>query len=214
MALYGLSPLFLSLLTSKYFTDPSMGLNITRFLLFMALATGIIHLIGAFTLRIPQTECDAASIPDSASVSSRDDESSIDEHQPLLPNKAPLSESCVRAGPVDQGSSALRLFKDPHFWLLAFILLIILGSVSSVTGWLRNTCSFDQSFAVRDDHLEYRNYHPLSVSRARVWHHVPPVLHRNRDRNPSPPYIYFQHTFTPSFWPTCGLDSSSHRPHT
>jgi len=106
-------------------------LDITRFLPFMALATGIIHLIGAFTLRIPRSQSDVASIPDCASVSSRDDEeSSIDEHQPLLPNKVPLSR--VQASSVDEGGSVLRLFKDPHFWLLALILLIILGSCEMI----------------------------------------------------------------------------------
>jgi hypothetical protein len=126
MAFFGLSPLFLSLLASTYFTDPTTGLDVTRFLMFLAIASGIVHVIGAFTLRIPTSQCGVASQPDSV-VSGRDEESSIDERQPLLPQKAPRSGGqAVRA---DEGS-VLHLFRDPYFWSLAFIILIITGSVS------------------------------------------------------------------------------------
>jgi len=128
MTVFGLSPLFLSVLASRYFTDSSTGLDVTRFLLFLAFTSGIIHLVGAFTLRVPKSQCDVALISDSLSVASSDEESSIDERQPLLRNKA--HESSIQAIPIDDGTSILNLLRDPHFWLLAFILLIILGSVS------------------------------------------------------------------------------------
>jgi len=130
MTLFGLSPLFLSVLASRYFTDSSTGLDVTRFLLFLALTSGIIHLVGAFTLRVPKSQCDVALISDSLSVASSDEESSIDERQPLLRNKA--HESSIQAIPIDDGSSILNLFRDPHFWLLALILLIILGSCEMI----------------------------------------------------------------------------------
>lgn len=127
MTFFGLSPLFLSLLASRYFTDPTTGLNVTHFMVFLAVASGIIHLIGAFTLRIPTSQCGVASESDSV-VSGNDEESSTDERQLLLPNKAPrLDVQAVRA---DEGNSVLHLFKDPSFWSLVFIVLIILGSVS------------------------------------------------------------------------------------
>jgi hypothetical protein len=127
MTFFGLSPLFLSLLASRYFTDPTTGLNITHFMLFLAFASGITHLIGAFTLRIPTSQCGVASESDSV-VSGNDEESSTDERQSLLPNKAHRPD--VQAVYADEGSSVLHLFRDPSFWSLAFIVLIILGSVS------------------------------------------------------------------------------------
>jgi hypothetical protein len=124
---FGLSPLFLSLLASRYFTDPTTGLNATHFMIFLAFASGIIHLIGAFTLRIPTSQSGVASESDSV-VSGNDEESSTDERQPLLHNKTPRLD--VQAVHADEGSSVLHLFKDPSFWSLAFIVLIVLGSVS------------------------------------------------------------------------------------
>lgn len=94
---------------------------------FLALASGITHLIGAFTLRIPTSQCEVASESDSI-VSSNDEESSIDERQPLLPNKIPHLD--VQAVHADEGSSVLHLLRDPSFWSLAFMVLMILGSVS------------------------------------------------------------------------------------
>jgi hypothetical protein len=127
MTLFGLSPLFLSLLASRYFTDPNTGLNVTNFVVFLAFASGIIHLIGAFTLRIPTSQCEIAS-ESTSFVSGNDEESSTDERQPLFPNKTPRTD--VHVVHVDEGSSVLHLFRDPSFWSLAFIILILLGSVS------------------------------------------------------------------------------------
>jgi hypothetical protein len=130
MALFGLSPLFLSLLASKYFTDPSTGLNVTHFLFFLALTSGIIHLVGAFILHFPKSHkvTSASECAPSTVATSYDEECSVDECQPLLINEVPQSN--VQAMSVDEGGSILRLLKDPHFWLLALISLIILGSVS------------------------------------------------------------------------------------
>jgi hypothetical protein len=127
MTFFGLSPFFLSLLASRYFTDPITGLNVTHFMTFLAFASGIIHFIGAFTLRVPTSQCGVASDSDSA-VSGNDEESSTDERQPLLPNITPRPD--VHAVHADEGSSVLHLFRDPSFWSLAFIVLTMLGSVS------------------------------------------------------------------------------------
>jgi len=136
MTLFGLSPLFFSLLASRYFTDSSTGLNVTHFLTFLALASGITHLVGAFTLHIPKPQCNTVSISDDAA--SCDEESSIDERRPLLRNKAPVSS--MQAIPSDEGTSVMYLFSDPHFWLLALVMLIILGSVSYLVA--TNPCAF------------------------------------------------------------------------
>ena len=126
MALFGLSPLILSLLASTFFTDPSTGLDVPRFLNFLAITSGAIHLFGAFNMRLCKTQCTAPSTP--ASASTGDEERSIDEREPLLPNKNHRSDSHII--PVGEGRSVIELLKDSHFWLLALVALIILGSVS------------------------------------------------------------------------------------
>ncbi len=126
MTLFGLSPLFLSLLASTFFTDPSKGLDVPRFLNFLALTSGIVHLIGAFNMRSCKPQYIAPSTPASASTS--DEERSIDEREPLLPNKPHRSDSQII--PIGEGRSVIELLKDSHFWLLALGALIVLGSVS------------------------------------------------------------------------------------
>ncbi|KAI9466248.1 MFS general substrate transporter [Lactarius psammicola] len=128
MTLFGLSPLFLSLLASTFFTDPSTGLDVPRFLNFLALASGIVHLIGAFNMRLCKPQYIAPSTP--ASVSTSDEERSIDEREPLLSNKPHRSDSQVIS--IGEGRSVIELLKDSHFWLLAFVALIILGSCEMI----------------------------------------------------------------------------------
>jgi hypothetical protein len=133
-------------------------LNVTRFLFFLAFASGITHLIGAFTLRIPPSQCGVALLSDSV-ASGDDEEGSIDERRPLLLRKP--YRSGVQAVQADEGSSVLRLFRDPYFWSLAFIVLIILGSVSF--RFTRQFVYFDQASTVRNGHLEYRNHRAFFV---------------------------------------------------
>jgi hypothetical protein len=126
MAFFGLSPLILSLLASTFFTDPSTGLDVPRFLNFLAITSGIIHLLGAFNMRSCRLQNIAPSTPATATPS--DEEHSIDEREPLLPNKNHRPDSPII--PVGEGRSVMELLKDSHFWLLALVALIILGSVS------------------------------------------------------------------------------------
>jgi hypothetical protein len=128
MALFGLSPLFLCFLASTFFTDPSTGLDVPRFLKLLALTSGVIHLLGAFNMRLCKPQCIAPSTPGSASTS--DGERSIDEREPLLPSKPHRSDSQII--PVGEGRSVIELFKDSHFWLLALVALIILGSCEMI----------------------------------------------------------------------------------
>ncbi|KAH9001232.1 major facilitator superfamily domain-containing protein [Lactarius akahatsu] len=128
MTLFGLSPLFLSLLASTFFTDPPTGLDVPRFLKFLALASGIVHLIGAFNMRLCKPQCITPSTPASAPTS--DEERSIDEREPLLPNKPHRSESQII--PIGESRPVIELFKDSHFWLLALVALIILGSCEMI----------------------------------------------------------------------------------
>jgi hypothetical protein len=136
-------------------------LNVPRFMFFLAFASGITHLIGAFTLRIPTSQCGVASKSDGvAAVASCDEEqSSIDERRLLL---AKTPRSGVQFVDDNEGSSVLHLFRDPCFWSLAFVVLVILGSVSF--RFATHLFIFDRSSAVRNDYLEYRNYCAFSVS--------------------------------------------------
>lgn len=91
---------------------------------FLAFASGIVHLIGAFTLPTSQ---DGVALKSDGATSCDEEESSIDERQPLL-SKTPRSD--VQAVHANEGSSVLHLFRDPYFWTLAFVVLVVLGSVS------------------------------------------------------------------------------------
>jgi hypothetical protein len=122
MALFGLSPLFLSLVASNFFTVPDTGLDITRFLNFLSILVGSVHLIGAFNLRTPSSY--PPSIP--TQIEDPEQSSEVDEYSQLLPRKPPVTP------PINENGSTLDLFRDPHFWLLVSILVVTIGSVSGV----------------------------------------------------------------------------------
>jgi hypothetical protein len=125
MALFGLSPLFLSVLASSFFTDPEAGLNVTRFLKFHAIVTGCIHLIGAFTLRLSSVSEHKALLP----AHDPGQAAEPDERSALLPGKPP-SDIEVQVILVDEHSSVTDLLRDRNFWTLFFVSLVVLGSVS------------------------------------------------------------------------------------
>jgi len=117
MALFGLSPLFLSVIASKFFTDPEIGLNVTEYLRFLSVLTGLVHLFGAFNIKTP-----AAGI----SISDTEQASNVDERSPLLPSTSHSNVDKPSAG------SAMDLLRDPSFWVLAFFALVTLGSCEMV----------------------------------------------------------------------------------
>lgn len=125
MAMFGLSPLFLSVLASAFFTDPETGLNVTLFLKFHAIMTGSIHLIGAIALKLP-SEPKVLSL-----VQDREPGAEPDERSALLPLK-PADPVNPLSMPADKGNSVLDLLRDRNFMLLFIIALIVLGSVSSL----------------------------------------------------------------------------------
>ncbi|KAI0050909.1 MFS general substrate transporter [Auriscalpium vulgare] len=131
-ALFGLSPLFLSFVASTFFTDPVTGLNVTKFLTFLAITAGSVHFVGAFNLRLPSTVSPTALEPQETTPLSDNDvegQSGADERDPLLPHK-PRAE--VTVVPVEEDGSALDLLRDPQFWWLACIVMITLGSCEMV----------------------------------------------------------------------------------
>jgi hypothetical protein len=127
MVLFGLSPLFLSLFASYFFTDPGAGLNLVRYFVFLALLCGFANIFGAFVLHVPQH--DTIDVIDTVAESNLEPGSEPDETTSLLSEIAAnvITEVVVIEEPK-QGS-VLDLLKDPHFWILATSLLLTLGSV-------------------------------------------------------------------------------------
>ena len=130
MAIFGLSPLFLSLIaSSNFFTDPDTGLNVTHFLRFHAIISGCIHLIGAVFLKLPPAP-DVDLQRFLTDDPQRDTDLEPDERTVLLPGKPP-NEIGTQVVAVDgEGQSALDLARDPNFWILFVVSLIILGCVN------------------------------------------------------------------------------------
>jgi hypothetical protein len=121
MALFGLSPLFLSLLASTFFTTADTGLDVAHFLKFLAIFAGAIQLFGALNLKTPLvTEI-------SSSPTDDPERSNINERTALLPGKS-IPEAVA---PANEDGSAFDLFQDSSFWILAVIVLVNLGLVSS-----------------------------------------------------------------------------------
>lgn len=122
MALFGFSPLVLSLFASSLFTGPD-GLDVTHFTAFIACLAGATHVFGAFTLQIlpPTTEQLRTPLP------RIDEESaSVDERSVLLPKPVP---DYLELPPGCDGS-VRALLTNIHFWILAFTSLCALGIVS------------------------------------------------------------------------------------
>ncbi|KAJ4488067.1 major facilitator superfamily domain-containing protein [Lentinula aciculospora] len=118
MSLFGLSPLFLSYVAGKFFTDNSTGsLDVTHFLQFLAISAGVVHLVGACALTVPSTNTNTSppsSTPESGGT--------LSERSRLLDREDSPDSTC---DPRD--NSALQLLWDFHFWLLGLYMVIILG---------------------------------------------------------------------------------------
>ncbi|KAJ7774706.1 MFS general substrate transporter, partial [Mycena metata] len=110
MALFGLSPLFLSFLASTLFTDGAdESLDLVRFLVFLTALTGVVHLIGALNLRAAPNNHPPATVP------LQDDE--VDETTALLTDGSRKSRS----------GSSIDLVLDPYFWVFFLLLAVTLG---------------------------------------------------------------------------------------
>lgn len=112
--LFGLSPLVLSFVASSFFTDSvDKSLDIIQFLNFLAVLAGIIHLIGALNLRVPDAQNPTTEHP-------RIEEA--DETTALL---RPDNRRCNNAN-----GSSLDLVRDPYFCIFFLFLAVVLGPVS------------------------------------------------------------------------------------
>jgi len=117
MALFGLSPLFLSSLASTFFANSSGSFEIMSFLRFMAVFAGFSHLMGAVVLDVgkvtpPETRLQSLDI-------------TPDETTSLLQRQRSQCE------PSD--STVFALLRDPYLWVLCLYLIMTLGMVRSTS---------------------------------------------------------------------------------
>ncbi|KAI0720940.1 major facilitator superfamily domain-containing protein [Cerioporus squamosus] len=136
MAIFGLSPLFLSLVATRLFTS-DQTLDIPGFFMFMALLTGTVHFGSALIFRANRAfEVDAGAV-----VSTSDAESSAStvepEEEPLLgANDDSLPKDPVHVGvvPVEEprDGSTLDLLKDRYFWVLCIWMSLTVGASEMV----------------------------------------------------------------------------------
>lgn len=120
MVMYGLSPLFLSSFATNIFTDPHSGLDLTKYLTFLALVGGTVNLFGACVLTVPESHV----------VLETTDEASVDETTSLL--SSPRKHEEVRATAVREPDelSLADLLRDPYFYVLFAFMSLTIGCVS------------------------------------------------------------------------------------
>jgi hypothetical protein len=194
MALFGLSPLFLSVLASNFFTDPVTGLNVTRFLKFYAMMTGCVHLIGTITLRLP-----LVSEHNEPCIDDPEPTAEPDERSALLPSKPP-NDVEVLIVPVNEHGSLVDLLRDCNFWTLFFVALVVLGSVSQLC--VTKFFVLNGFSLVRNGTFQYRHYCVISFARLVPFrnqcsqHSVDRLGHINTSQSTFP----FQHYFKTSCW--------------
>ncbi|KAI0831467.1 MFS general substrate transporter [Trametes gibbosa] len=137
MSIFGLSPFFLSVVASRYFTAPGQTLDAASFFAFMATLTGVVHLISTvifYANPVPRQD-----VPDSASDGRSVDAESlhaVEEAEPLLGDSTPKPKdpATVHIVPVEEPrhGSTLDLFRDPYFWVLCLWMLLVAGSAEMV----------------------------------------------------------------------------------
>ena len=133
MALFCLSPTFLSLLASRYFSSPDGEIDVTHFLQFLAILCGCVHLVGGFTMHIipaaPTEESNPAVIASDPEIPNERAalllSTNNDEHDQVQVDAISTSDESP-----ESKESTLDLLSDRSFWALAFILLVVAGSVS------------------------------------------------------------------------------------
>jgi hypothetical protein len=121
MALFGLSPLFLSVLATNYFTDPITGLlNVSHYMTFLAFLTAPVYTFSALVLHRTPGPADLA-------VDTRATEGvRSGENTPLLASNLP---SIPAPHPSRVVHTTSDILKTGDFWLLAVFCFLTLGVV-------------------------------------------------------------------------------------
>lgn len=114
MALFGLSPYFLSVVASNFFTEPTSGLlEVVPFLKFMAVLTATTHTLGVFAFR-------SSSSGNKIKLSNEQERGQADENSRLIPQTPGNNPTRPFPNPI----------RDQNFWLLALCSLCSIGAVS------------------------------------------------------------------------------------
>ncbi|KAH0826915.1 MFS general substrate transporter [Lanmaoa asiatica] len=138
MALLGLSPTFLSILASRYFSSSNGDINIIQFLQFLAILCGCVHLVGGFTLHIipsvPEEELKSATLASDPEVPnerttllSNRTNGNDNEHDQVQDDVVSVSDESK-----DSKNSTLDVLSDHTFWALVFIAFVVLGSCEMI----------------------------------------------------------------------------------
>ncbi|KZS99053.1 MFS general substrate transporter [Sistotremastrum niveocremeum HHB9708] len=117
MSIFGLSPLFLSLIAGKFFVAPGDTLDITRYTCFLAILTGCVHIIGACNLRVYPV-LDAEQI-----IEPRTPDTPTDEETLLIPK----SNVCA-----DPKTPLPAVLADINFWVLGAVIAVTIGTSEMV----------------------------------------------------------------------------------
>ena len=189
MALFGCSPLLLTLIADHFFTTQTGAgetvLNVTRFLTCLSLVTGLSHILGAVTLpgrsfMVPPSTSPAREDEQPSELDVQEgpsmhrEPSSSSETTPLLGRRSlsPSSTSSKKSVTVEvdivevqevsppQHGSTLDLVRDPWFLGLLVVVAIVVGCVSSISSLLHTVTNMQPS--VRDGHRKPFAHIPFS----------------------------------------------------
>lgn len=119
MAIFGLSPLILSLFASLIFTDSQQDLDIAGFTAFLAILTGVVNAIGAINLHIELHPAEVDVCVTAAAEEPFQDRETHSETTPLLNHKTMVTHY----------DKTWDVISDYNFWVLALVTLLTLGSV-------------------------------------------------------------------------------------
>lgn len=152
---YGMSPLFLSLIATTFFTEEDTGLHVSQFAGCLAILCGLVNLLGAFTLNTPDLRALKAPILENDLEGSEADETTS-----LLsgsPKGASVEDHVVPVEEPAEGGLSI-LLKDPYFWVLVVYLALTLGPVELLSHTLLHL--FD-IFVVRDGGIKHWDYNVI-----------------------------------------------------
>ena len=145
MALFSLSPLFLSAIATNFFIHPATGqLNICHFMSFLALLTGFVYILGFINMQGLKQSIDQVQTSEAV------EENVPQETSPLL---APTSQSPLTM--QASNLSAMELLRRIDFWLLSIFCVFIIGAVSIFFFSSSLILSFKYFHIVRDGDIEY-----------------------------------------------------------
>ncbi|KAI0705142.1 MFS general substrate transporter [Cytidiella melzeri] len=166
MALFGSSPLLLTMIATRHFSAGEGAIDVTHFLTFMAMLTAATHVFGTVALLVQPNK--PVGLPEEPVIivtdvgeencslalegSSPSEEDNGEESSALLTQiKRVAAGTQTFPVPEPQHGSVLDLLRDCHFWVLAFVATVVFGSSEMV---MANLASI---FLSLPSHADVRN---------------------------------------------------------